>query len=203
MTEEYFAKICNKIIRPLGNKMVKNLDATFVLCDKQVYLEYQRQKTLFRHLCNKNIYDENEKNLLDRHKVCAALCVALLYSNPIYSEDDTFDDNQINLGKGIKLNEQLAIASSLCLLRSFITFESNDGKKSNNYFNIDNFFEFPSPHQGDEPYVDALVRTVFFARLCGQLNLYLLAHIFFIIEQYHFLSITNQNQNPCDPDKGK
>lgn len=197
MTEEYFAKICNKIIRPLGKKMVKNLDAIFDLREKQVYLEYQRQKTLFRHLCNKNIYDENETNLLDRHKVCAALCVALLYSNPIYSEDDTFDDNQINLGVGIKLNEQLAIASSLCLLRSFVTFESNNEQKLNNYF-VSEFFKFPSPHQGGEPYVDALVRTVFFARLCGQLNLYLLAHIFFLVEQYHILSITNQNTCSSD-----
>lgn len=192
MTEENFAKICDKIICPLGNKMVENLDAFFELQVKQVYLEYQRQKTLFRHLCNKNIYDENESNLLDRHKVCAALCVSLLYSNPIYSKDDTFDDNQINLGKGIKLNEQLAISSSLCLLRSFLKLEFNE----QNYFDENNFFEFPSPHQGNEPYVDALVRTVFFARLCGQLNLYLLAHIFFLIEQYHILKHNKLLESP-------
>lgn len=201
MTEEYFAKICDKIIRPLGNKMVKNLDASFDLFEKQVYIEYQRQKTLFRHLCNKNIYDENETNLLDRHKVCAALCVALLNSNPIYSEKDNFDDHQINLGVGIKLNEQLAIASSLCLLRSFLTFENNKEKNSNISFSGNEFFEFPSPHQGGEPYIDALVRTVFFARLCGQLNLYFLAHIFFLIEQYHILSITNQNSCSSDNEK--
>lgn len=186
MTEASFTKICDEIIRPLGNQMAKNLNAIFELKVKKVYLEYQRQKTFFRHLCNKNIYDENESNLLDRHKVCAALCVSLLYSNPIYSKDDTFDDIQTNLGKGVKLNEQLAIASSLCLLRSFIELEC-DKSQNPSYFNDNNFFEFPSPHQGDEPYADALVRTVFFARLCGQLNLYLLAHIFFLIEQYHIL----------------
>lgn len=192
MTEENFTKICNQIICPLGQKMANNLDGYFELHVKQVYLEYQRQKTLFRHLCNKNVYNANETNLLDRHKVCAALCVALLYSNPIYSKDDKFDDTQINLGKGIKLNEQLAIASSLCLLRSFLVLECDKQQKEHNFFD-DDFFEFPSPHQGEEPYVDALVRTVFFARLCGQLNLYLLAHIFFLIEQYHILKHNSGN----------
>lgn len=182
MTEEYFHKLCENIISPLGNSMAKNLNADFALQEKKVYLEYQRQKTFFRLLCNKNTYDENGSNLLDRHKVCAAFCVALIYANPIYFKDDQFEDNQINLGKCAKLNEQLAIASSLCLLRSFLKFE----EKEKENFDKDSF-EFPKPHNEEEKYIDALVRTVFFAHLCGQLNLYLLAHIFFMIEQYHIL----------------
>ena len=193
MTEEFFSLICRQIISPLGKKMANSFNAEFNLHEHQVYLEYQRQKTFFRHLCNKNIYDSTESNLLDRHKVCAALCVAILYSNLIYSNSDHFDDADINLGEGFKLNEQLAIASSLCLLRSFIESSVEKKQKEHSFFADNGFFEFPNPHQGEELYVDALVRTIFFARLCGQLNLYLLAHIFFLIEQYHLLKRESPN----------
>ncbi len=187
-----FDKMYKNIFIPMGTELCGNIKGSkFVPNNDTAYLEYQKQKTLYRLLCNKTEYNNQSENLLDRHKICAALCIALIKSNAICCIDsEKMDDSNINVNNISKLNEQLAVAVSFEFLKQ-------DMKKSKEFDRIkifeDDKFIFPTPHNSkkakQETYEDAIVRTVYFANLLGQLNLSLLAHIFFMVEKYYILSL--------------
>lgn len=208
MNRNNFGKLYSKIIIPIANDICSNIEGAFLSLQEfqsddysvenfgfnQLYTEYQKQKSLFRIMCDKNIYDENAENLLDRHKVCAALCIAVIKCNVIFFESKGIDDSNVNFGVMSKLNEQLAIAVSLTLLKNFLIYESKNKKdvESKKFFPEDNF-SFPHPQDTNETYADAIVRTLFFANLMGQLNLFLVAHILFLVEQYHFCATVEKS----------
>lgn len=181
-----FKKIYDSLLCPIGQTMADNLSVNFLPNLDVVYNEYQKQKTYFRILCNKINYSYNEEDLLDRHKVCAALCVAISKSSFLscnaYQKDEVHD-----LNKYRKYNEQLAVAVSLEVLKSFIVAECENDKSLANPFKQEEFFIFPHPQNANEGYEDTIVRTLYFANTTGQANLHLIAHIFFLIEQYHTL----------------
>ena len=157
------------------------------------YNEYQKQKTFFRILCNKIKHSSENENLLDRHKVCAALCVSLLKCHFIGRSSVRVSDQNHDLNQYNKLNEQFAVAVSLNLLKDFIKDElgNSDFGERNNLF-PDNNFIFPNPQNNEEIYEDTIVRSLYFANTTGEVNLHLISHIFFLIEQYHLLSIKSQ-----------
>ncbi len=81
--------------------------------------------------------------------------------------------------------QQYAAAVSIRLLDFLICCEE---KKSDSGSYFHSPYNFPNPSNTEEHYEDALVRTLYFANLCGQLNLFLISHIFFLIERYLVLA---------------
>ncbi len=102
MTLDNFNILIESIALPIGREFEKQFNASFLLNAEQLHMEYQKQKLLFRLLCNKVTHDDSSKNLLDRHKVCAALCVALIKLNPIYVYQD-ISDSTIRRGSFYKI----------------------------------------------------------------------------------------------------
>lgn len=170
--------MCNNLGKAVNLKFTDNIDA--------LYDEYQKQKTFFRLLCNKNQHNTDGPNLLDRHKVCAALCVAIIRSH-LLSSSDTINDNNRDMSKYHKYNEQLAISVSLNLLAAFIDAEYAKETDPTPFISEELAFTFPKPLNSNEDYEDTIVRSIYFANTVGQLNLHLIAHIFFQVEQYHML----------------
>lgn len=185
MKIDTFNILWENFVYPIGTKIASLVHGDFRLDNEQLHMEYQRQKSVFRLFCNKIDYDEDDpKTLLDRHKACAALCVALLRTNPI-KKYEPVADYPIDLGELSKHNEQLAAAVSLRTLEFFICCEETPDNL-NEYFKRP--YNLPKPQDPREGYGDAFTRTLFFSNLSGNIDLFLLAHIFFMIEQYLKLS---------------
>lgn len=174
----------------MGKEMGDHFHLIFTDNKDTVYYEYQKQKTFFRLLCNKLHFDQNSENLLDRHKVCAAICVSVMKASLLVC-DEEIKDSTHDIADFKKYNEQLAAAVSLELLKSFIIAESKINKKKNPFEDHKSFI-FPTPQNENETYEDTIVRALFFANTVGQSSLHLIAHILFLIEQYHILSLNSQ-----------
>ena len=82
----------------------------------RIYEEYLNQKTLMRLVLEKN----NINQLLDRHKVCAAMTVAILKCRPITCESIEDADGSFKLSDACTINEQLAFYCSWSLMIGFI-----------------------------------------------------------------------------------
>lgn len=163
-----------------GFSYFRNLDG--------VYEEYLNQKTMLRYLIKSNVDTKEENNsvLLDGHKVaacisCAIIKVRLIVNNHI--EDS--DDNAYSLDKSYRLNEQVALLSGLsCLLEymaddeEFLYSEESDKSKTK--------LIFPkTKYEERSKYLDSLVRALYYSNTLSNINPLLLAHIYFMIEQYH------------------
>lgn len=192
MTKQAFHFIFEKVVLPISQGVFDSINDTnkLLLIDEGLlYTEYQQQKTLFRLLSNKIDYDGNQKNLLDRHKICASICVALLKINTVSIEAQNLDDKTLRLGRVAMYKETIAAAVSLGLLSFLYDNEKKiKAEESVENANFSVHYTFPPREDKTEKYEDSLVRTLYFANVCGQLNLFLIAHIFYLIERYDELA---------------
>ena len=76
MKKDSFIDFYNKVVKTLGTRLVEDY-SNFYFCDNpnSLYEEYLNQKQILRVLYEKNGVD---KSLLDRHKVCACMTVAII-----------------------------------------------------------------------------------------------------------------------------
>lgn len=189
MKKTDFEPLYQNIIKPSALKMCKLTGAEFSDVSALVYEEYLKQRGFFRDMCRKHTKEPSDPtSLLDRHKVCAALCIAICKCKMIYKKD-TEESN--NLYDYHKLNEQLAISSALSALKAYVIADNLNG--------CDSFakgFLFPdiSHESEEEGYEHAIVRSLYMADVSNQLSLPLLAHIFFLIEKYHELSSAHRDK---------
>ena len=77
MSKKEFIEFYEKVVKPIGIRFENDYnDFTFCNNDSALYEEYLNQKTMLRFLYDKD--RRPEKTLLDRHKVCACMTVAIL-----------------------------------------------------------------------------------------------------------------------------
>lgn len=171
MTKLEFIEFYNQVVKILGTRF-ENEYPEFVFYDNpsSLYEEYLNQKTMLRVLYGKE--NKPDKMLLDRHKVCACMVVAIikvrLLSSSL-SSDDGFE-----LSNASRINEQLAFMSTWELFKGFIILHGEEQDKN---------YELPQTFH-NVSFLDTITRTLFFANQLNSLSTPLIANIFFLLEKY-------------------
>ena len=149
-----------------------NKGYTFHESADRIYEEYLNQKTLMRLILEKNKVSQ----LLDRHKVCAAMNVAILKCRPITCKRINDDNGSFQLSDACTINEQLAFYCAWSLLIGFIQAANKDTEKKQ--------FELP-PTTHNDNFVNTFTRSLFVANVQNSLSPELLANIYFLLESYN------------------
>ena len=162
----------NTIKRHAQHFLEKNMGYTFQNSADRIYEEYLNQKTLMRIVLEKN----DPHQLLDRHKVCAAMTVAILKCRPITCDSINDKDGNFKLSEACTVNEQLAFYCSWSLLIGFIQAadKNAEGRK----------FVLPPTNHNDN-FVNTFTRALFAANVQNSLSPELLANIYFLLEIYN------------------
>jgi len=162
-----FEKFYDKTVKVLAEKFIAE-NQSFGFNDNMIglYEEYMNQKALL-HL----VYDKKTK-LLDRHKICACMTVAIIKAHLIFSNLQI--DDGYKLSDASCVNEQLAFLSSWELLKAFVIVnEEMENTK----------FELPETFHNSE-FEETVARTLFMANQLNGLATPLVSNMYFLLERY-------------------
>lgn len=171
MTKLDFLEFYNQVVKILGTRFSSEYP-NFSFCDNpsSLYEEYLNQKTMLRVLYGKE--NVPNKSLLDRHKVCACMTVAIIKVRLLSSNLNS--DDGFELSNASRINEQLAFMSTWELFKGFIILH---GEKPNKRYKLPKTFHNVS-------FLDTITRSLFFANQLNSLSTPLIANIFFLLEKY-------------------
>lgn len=129
-------------------------------------------------------YMRNPDGLLDRHKVCACLILAIIKSAPLVDVD----------GEGISemktiYNENLAMSVGLSLLKHYIITAHSQERE---YIEIyKDGFRFPETNR-DTRYQELLCLMLHYDVENGNYSILAIANILFLIEEYTKVTYSNE-----------
>lgn len=171
MTKIEFIEFYDHVVKILGTRFANEYQE-FEFCDNpsSLYEEYLNQKTMLRILYGKE--RNPEKKLLDRHKVCACMLVAIIKVRLLSSKLSS--DDGFELSNASRINEQLAFMSTWELFKGFIILHGEEQDKS---------YELPKTFH-NVSFLDTITRSLFFANQLNSLSTPLVANIFFLLEKY-------------------
>ena len=180
MIKSEFLEFYEHVVKILGEKFEKEYPS-FTFCDNSsaLYEEYINQKTMLRILYEK--IDDNGKTLLDRHKVCACMMVAIIKVRLLSSNLNT--DEGFKLSNSSRINEQLAFLSTWELFKGFIILH---GEEKDQHYRLPDTYHNASSS-------DTITRSLFYANQLNSLSTPLIANIFFLLEKYCELQSENKN----------
>ena len=173
-----------------------NADISYTPNPGGVFEEYLNQKTLLKSLIKKQKDGTESKDapLLDGHKIAACITCAITKAR-LVSSSTTEDSEEapFKLETSSRMNEQIALLSGLtCLLAYMADNETNLYPAGKEGGKID--IVFPKTNYDDgTPYIDSLIRALYYSNVLSVNNPLLLAHIFFFIEKYHRTCIELDN----------
>lgn len=144
----------------------------FKFCDNPdaLYEEYLNQKTMLRVLYGKK--NKPDKTLLDRHKVCACMTVAIIKVRLLSEEIET--DQDYSLSSATRINEQLAFMSTWELFLGFVRLHKSENRED---------YKLPETYHNNS-FLDTFTRSLFFANQLNSLSTPLIANIFYLLEKY-------------------
>lgn len=178
MTKLEFLEFYNNVVKTFGERF-ENEYPQFSFCENpsSLYEEYLNQKTMLRVLYGKE--NKTDKALLDRHKVCACMTVAIIKVRLLSSRLDT--DDGFDLSNSSRINEQLAFLSTWELFKGFIILHGEEKDKN---------YKLPKTFHNSS-FLDTVTRSLFFANQLNSLSTPLIANIFYLLEMY----CNSQNDN--------
>lgn len=135
---------------------------------ERIFKEYSKLRDY-----TKVSFMRNTDGLLDRHKVCACLILAIIKSKPLIYEENEDDFGMKNI-----FNENLAMTVGLSLLYNFII--SSDG---NNVKWLQNGFCYPETTR-DATYQEFLCLMLYYDVKNNQYSILAISNILFMIESY-------------------
>lgn len=164
-----FLDFYGNVVKKLGLRLEDEYKQ-FHFCDNphSLYEEYLNQKTMLRTLYEK----KDGENLLDRHKVCACMTVAIIKVRLVSGNIET--DNSYSLSSATRINEQLAFMSAWELFLGFIRLHKEEEDRN---------YKLPDTYHNDS-FLDTITRSLFFANQLNSLSTPLIANIFFLLEKY-------------------
>lgn len=171
MIKSNFLEFYNSVVKKIGERFQAEYPS-FIFCDNpsSLYEQYLNQRTILRVLYEKK--DTPNKSLLDRHKVCACMTVAIIKVRLLSSNLET--DNGYALSNASRINEQLAFMSVWELFKAFVTLKGEE--ENPNYILPDTFH--------NESFLDTITRSLFYANQLDSLSTPLIANIFYLLEMY-------------------
>lgn len=176
-----FDKFYEDVVKTIAKKFADNNPAyKFRDEPNALYEEYINQKTFIRGIYQKNDSESlDEKDFLDRHKVCACMTEAIISSRLLYCSDIP-DDEELPKTKINRLNEQLAFISCWELLKAFIITRNSKGNED---FKVKVKFELPDTYHNTS-FIDTMTRSLYYAHTLNGVNIPLLANIYYLLEKY-------------------
>lgn len=182
MKKETFDTLWNNGIKPKSKEIVNN-NVGIVTFDtasyERIFCEYNKLKDFA-----KISYMRDPDGLLDRHKVCACLIIAIIKSKPL-----VYDENEDVFGMKKIFNENLAITIGLSLLYNFIS-DADEGK---NKEWLKDGFEFPVSKR-DSTYQELLCLMLHYDVMNNQYSILAVSNILYLIEEYTKLSRTLKHE---------
>ena len=171
MTRDEFLELYNSTVKKLGVRFSEDYPQ-FIFCENasSLYEEYLNQKIMLRTLYEKE--NTPKRMLLDRHKVCACMLVAIIKVRLLSSKIET--DDAVNLSNASRINEQLAFLSTWELFKGFVILHGEEGNKD---------YRLPETFH-NASFVDTFTRSLFFANQLNSLSTPLIANIFYLLEKY-------------------
>ena len=171
MNKVDFLIFYDHVVKEIGMRL-QNEYRQFRFCDNptSLYEEYLNQKTMLRILYEKK--EGENKTLLDRHKVCACMTVAIIKVRLISGDIQT--DKDFTLSSASRVNEQLAFMSAWELFLGFIRLHKEETNKN---------YKLPDTYH-NESFLDTITRSLFMANQLNSLSTPLIANIFFLLEKY-------------------
>lgn len=182
MKKETFDTLWNNGIKPKSKEIVNN-NVGIVTFDaasyERIFCEYNKLKDFA-----KISYMRDPDGLLDRHKVCACLIIAIIKSKPL-----VYDEREDVFGMKKIFNENLAITIGLSLLYNFIS--DADGGKNKEW--LKDGFEFPVSKR-DSTYQELLCLMLHYDVMNNQYSILAVSNILYLIEEYTKLSRTLKHE---------
>jgi len=172
----------------------KNSEFNYVPNLNGVYEEYLNQVAFLRLLVKKgDTDDETDDDLLDGHKVASCIVCAVVKARLITNSKIDDDSEAIyKLDRSHRLNEQFALLCGLNCLLAFMPDNKKDLLLDTEIKKIKLFYP-KTTYEKQPEYLSSLVRTLYYSNTISAMNPLLLSHIFFLLEQYHRLSVRAQN----------
>lgn len=169
MNKMEFVKFYDGVVKNLGERL-SNEYPQFHFCDNphSLYEEYLNQKTILRVLYSKK--GGIDRTLLDRHKVCACMTVAIIKVRLLSLELDSDENYEMSIAS--RVNEQLAFMSAWELFKGFVRLHKDMES-----------YDLPDTYHNDS-FCDTVTRSLFFANQLNSLSTPLIANIFFLLEKY-------------------
>lgn len=175
MTKNDFTEFYDAVIKKLGTRFANQYEnIIFSDAPESLYEEYMNQRTMI-----KTLYEKGE-GLLDRHKVCACMAVAIIKLRLLSSE---LDSDRYKIASASRVNEQFAFICSWELFKGFVALHS-DG--------CSNTLELPKTYH-NASFLDTITRSLFYANQMNSLSVPLIANIFFLLERYCEESAKNKH----------
>lgn len=173
MERNEFDTFYGKIVRPLATAFTEKYKSlSFNDNGNAIYEEYLNQNAII-HL----IYEKKKKdsNLLDRHKVCACMTIAILKCRPFCDKDiDNPNGKDFVFANASRINEQFAFMCAWELFKGFVRQSKDD---------FADWLTYPeTTHNTD--FLDTITRSLFVSNQLNSLSAPLLANIFFLLEAY-------------------
>ena len=170
MIKSEFLDFYDNVVKKLGVRFSEEYPR-FEFCDNpsSLYEEYLNQKMVLRVLYDKE--DKPDKELLDRHKVCACMVTAIIKVRLLSSNLET--DDGFDLSISSRINEQLAFMSVWELFKGFIRLHGENEKTD---------YTLPETYHNIS-FLDTITRSLFFANQINSLSTPLIANIFFLLEK--------------------
>lgn len=171
MNKTDFLEFYNNVVKKIGERFQAEYP-NFNFCDNpsSLYEEYLNQRAILRVIYEKK--DSPDKALIDRHKVCACMTVAITKVRLLSGKLET--DDGYNLSNASRINEQLAFMSTWELFKGFIVLK---GEKEDPSYELPKTFHNAS-------FLDTITRSLFYANQLDSLSTPLIANIFYLLEMY-------------------
>lgn len=201
MERALFEKLYNKSIEEIAKNLCekhKEKGFRYVRNFEGVYEAFLNQWHYLRWLLkNETCSTESltqeaaAQTLLDDHKTGAAITAAISQVRIVVNENIKDEHHTYDIHNSNRLNEQVAI---LCGISYLISNMLEDPKHLK--VNDSDAFEIlwpdtcdRTPSNGGNKYLDSLIRGVYYSSISSRTDPILLAHIYFLIEQYHRKSV--------------
>lgn len=162
-----FQNFYDKTVKVLAEQFVLE-NSAFKFSDNMsgLYEEYMNQKAMLHWVYGK------EDKLLDRHKICSCMTVAIIKVRLLSS--DLEYDNNYSVGLANCVNEQLAFLASWELMKAFIV--TKEGQKTKQFKLPETFHNLT--------FEETVTRSLFMAGQLNGLSTPLIANMYFLLERY-------------------
>lgn len=174
MTIEEFDTIWDEGIVPEAQDIVNANEGIVEFHQESKMQVFDRYHEINKR-CKKD-FMQNSAGLLDRHKVSAALILAISETRLLYNKQKKDSD-----GKEYVFNEKLALNVGLQLLKGYL---NNSEDKSD----VVHFY-FPPTNNSDEIYQDVFCRLLRLDLAYNQASVLAIANILYFIENYTYQKV--------------
>lgn len=173
MDLQTFDRIWDEAIEPEAKKIVDENTKILAFNPNSKIAIFNRYNELNK-ICKKNFMFHSD-GLIDRHKVSAALVIAIVQTQPLVTNVITNA-----YGDYYAFNETLAFRVALSLIKGYVNNNPTTKQRIEK-------FTLPTVQNTDETYQEIFCKMIRLDSAYNQISILSLANIFFLLESYSLL----------------